>query len=186
LLSREGAAYSEFAKRCNPPQAMRLSLLQQGELNMIMPITLTIAGAAAILHVWLSLRVSRLRRPLKVGVGDGGNMILLRRIRAHGNFTENVPLFLILLGLLEFATGGDLWLWGAAILFIIARIAHAFGMDREGANPLRVGGVTINWLVLLGLGIYAIVLAYQAPPVHRAFQTAPVHSAEANADEAAD
>ena len=27
---------------------------------MILPITLTIAGAAAILHVWLSLRVSRL------------------------------------------------------------------------------------------------------------------------------
>ena len=43
---------------------------------MIMPISLTIAGAAAILHVWLSLRVSRLRGPLKVGVGDGGNEVI--------------------------------------------------------------------------------------------------------------
>ena len=73
---------------------------------MILPITLTIAGAAAILHVWLSLRVSRLRRPLKIGVGDGGNEALLRRMRAHGNFAENMPIFLILLGLLELA-GGD-------------------------------------------------------------------------------
>ena len=28
---------------------------------MILPITLTIAGAAALLHIWLGLRVSRLR-----------------------------------------------------------------------------------------------------------------------------
>jgi len=134
---------------------------------MILPITLTIAGAAAILHVWLSLRVSRLRRPLKIGVGDGGNDALARRMRAHGNYAENMPIFLVLLGFLELATGGSLWLWGAAIAFILARIAHAFGMDREGANPLRVGGIAISWLVLLGLGGYAILLAYQAPPISR-------------------
>jgi uncharacterized membrane protein YecN with MAPEG domain len=144
---------------------------------MILPITLTIAGAAAILHIWLSLRVSRLRRPLKIGVGDGGNEVLARRIRAHGNFAENVPLMLVLLGFVELATGGSLYLWGAAILFILARIAHAFGMDRQGANPLRVGGITISWLVLLGLGIYAILLAYQAPPISRAIQTAPMRTA---------
>jgi hypothetical protein len=38
-------------------------------------------------------------------------------------------------------------------------------MDRPGANPLRVGGIGISWLVLLGLGTYAIMLAYQAPPI---------------------
>ena len=140
---------------------------------MILPITLTIAGAAAILHVWLSLRVSRLRRPLKIGVGDGGNEVLARRMRAHGNYAENMPIFLVLLGFLELATGGSLWLWGAAILFILARIAHAFGMDRPGANPLRVGGIAISWLVLLGLGGYAIFLAYQAPPISRGGVTLP-------------
>ena len=132
---------------------------------IILPITLTIAGAAAILHVWLSLRVSRLRRPLKIGVGDGGNEVLARRMRAHGNFAENVPIFLLLLGFLELATGGNLWLWGAAILFILARIAHAFGMDRPGANALRVTGISLSWLILLGLAGYAIFLAYQSPPI---------------------
>ena len=102
---------------------------------MILPITLTIAGAAAILHVWLSLRVSRLRRPLKIGVGDGGNEVLLRRMRAHGNFAENMPIFLILLGLLELATGGNLWLWGAAILFILARIAARLRHGPAGREP---------------------------------------------------
>ncbi len=140
---------------------------------MILPITLTFAGAAAILHVWLSVRVSRLRGPLKIGVGDGGNETLARRMRAHGNYAENMPLFLILVGLLELGTGGGLWLWGAGILFILARIAHAFGMDRQGANPLRVGGISLSWAVLLGLGIYAILIAYQSPPIHRGIQLSP-------------
>ena len=144
---------------------------------MILPITLTIAGAAAILHVWLSLRVSRLRRPLKIGVGDGGNEMLLRRIRAHANFAENVPLFLVLLGFLELATGGSLWLWGAAILFVLARLGHVFGMDRPGANPLRVGGISISWLVMLGLGIYAILIAYQAPSISRGIMIGPGRTA---------
>ena len=147
---------------------------------MIMPISLTIAGAAAILHVWLSLRVSRLRGPLTVGVGDGGNEVIQRRMRAHANFAENVPIFLILLVLLEFGTGGDLWLWGAAILFILARIAHAFGMDRPGANLLRVAGIAISWLVLLGLGIYAIALAYQSPSIRGGIEVSPVRSASAS------
>ena len=132
-------------------------------IPMILPITLTIAGAAAILHVWLSLRVSRLRRPLKIGVGDGGNEVLLRRMRAHGNFAENMPLFLVLLGFVELAVGKSLWLWAAAIVFVLARIAHAFGMDRPGANVLRVAGIALSWLVLLGLGAFAIYLAYTSP-----------------------
>ena len=144
---------------------------------MILQITLTMAGAAAILHVWLSLRVSRLRRPLKIGVGDGGNPVLLRRIRAHGNFAENVPIMLVLLGFIELATGGHLWLWGAAILFILARILHVFGMDREGANWMRVAGISLSWAVLLGLGVYAILLAYQSPPIRGGIQISPGRTA---------
>ena len=103
--------------------------------------------------------------------------MLLRRIRAHGNFAENVPLFLILLGLLEFATGGNLWLWGASILFILARLLHVFGMDRPGANWMRVTGVTISWAALLALGLYAILLAYQSPPIRGGIQLSPGRTA---------
>ena len=148
---------------------------------IILPITLTIAGAAAILHIWLSVRVSRLRRPLQIGVGDGGNEVLARRMRAHGNYAENMPIFLVLLGFVELATGGNLWLWGASLLFILARIAHAFGMDRPGANPLRVGGISVSWLVLLGLGAYAIFIAYQAPPIQRGIEVPAGRMAEAAA-----
>jgi len=127
---------------------------------MILPITLTIAGAAALLNIWLSLRVSHLRRLHKVSIGDGGHEGVRTRMRAHANFAEATPIFLILLGLIELAKGSPLWLWLAGILFILARLAHPFGMDRPAPNALRMGSVLVTWLVLLALGAYAIALPY--------------------------
>jgi uncharacterized membrane protein YecN with MAPEG domain len=144
---------------------------------MILPITLTIAAAAAILHVWLAGRVSRVRRIVKVSVGDGGNEALLRRIRAHGNYVENMPIFVILVGLLELAGADRRFLWGAAITFVLARIAHAFGMDQASPSRLRLVGMVTSTLVLLGLGIYAIVIAYQSPPIRGGIQISPARQA---------
>ncbi len=143
---------------------------------MILPITLTIAAAAALLHIWLSVRVSSLRRLHRVSIGDDGNMAVRTRMRAHGNYAENTPLFLILLGLIELAIGSAVWLWGAAILFVLARLLHAFGMDRQGANPLRVAGIALSWLVLLGLAGYAIYLSYGDTSANR-MQLSPVRTA---------
>jgi uncharacterized membrane protein YecN with MAPEG domain len=128
---------------------------------MILPITLTIAGAAAILLIWLAARVSRLRRPLKIGLGDGGNEMLLRRIRAHANYAENMPIFLILLGLLELAGGDRRILWAVAIAFILARIAHVFGMDAPSRLRLRVAGMVVSTLVILGMAGWALSFAYR-------------------------
>jgi uncharacterized protein len=127
---------------------------------MMLPITLTIAGAAALLSIWLGLRVSHLRRRHHVSVGDGGNPAVATRMRAHANFVEYTPIFLILLALVEAARGSETWLWGVAILFILARIAHMFGMDRPAPNPLRMGGIGVTWLILLGLAGYAIAIPY--------------------------
>ena len=63
-------------------------------------------------------------------------------MRAHGNYAENMPIFLILLALLELARGDRMILWAAAIAFILARLLHAFGMDRPGANWMRVRAVS--------------------------------------------
>lgn len=146
---------------------------------MILPITLTIAGAAAILNVWLASRVGRLRRLLKINVGDGGDERVLRRMRAQANFAEYTPITLILIGFIEFATGGSLYLWGAGILFILARILHPFGMDRPGNNAARGIGILLTLLVQLALGLWAIAIAYQSPPIHGGLQISPGRTASA-------
>src|SRR5881397_2751939 len=129
----------------------------RGEGNyMVLPITLTLAGAAAILHLWLAGRVSRLRVLHKVSIGDGGNEALIRRMRAHANYGENMPLVLILIGLIELAGGDARILWAAGIVFILARILHAFGMDRASPSRPRAIGMIGSTLVLLGLAGWAL------------------------------
>ena len=146
---------------------------------MILPITLTIAGAAAILHIWLAGRVSGLRRQFKISLGDGGNEALLRRIRAHANYAENMPIVLILLGLLELAGGDRRILWAAGIAFILARILHAFGMDRPSPSRLRMVGMVASTLVLLGLAGWSLSYAYRAPvETGNEIQISPGRSAE--------
>ncbi len=125
-----------------------------------LPITLTIAAACALLGIWLGVRVSQLRRRHHVSVGDGGNEAVATRMRAHANFTEYTPLFLILLGLIEAARGSQTWLWVAAIVFVLGRLAHPFGMDRPAPNALRLLGIVATWLVLLVLAAYALSIPY--------------------------
>lgn len=130
----------------------------------VLPITLTIAAAAAVLHIWLAGRVSAVRNSQKVSIGDGGNDALIRRMRAHANYGENLPVVLILLALLELAGGDPRILWGAAILFVIARILHAFGMDQRHPSKLRMFGMLGSTFALLILVGYAIFTVYRHPP----------------------
>lgn len=127
---------------------------------IVLPITLTIASAAALINLWLGFRVSRLRIRHKISVGDQDNDQVRCRMRAQANFIEYTPLFLILLGLVELARGSQTWLWAVAILYILARLAHPFGMDRPAPNRLRLAGILVTWLVLLGLALYALAIPY--------------------------
>jgi uncharacterized membrane protein YecN with MAPEG domain len=129
---------------------------------IILPITLTIAGAAALLNIWLARRVGQMRVAHKVSIGDGGNEALIARMRAQANFIEYTPFVLILIGLIELAEGSRTWLWIVGVVYMLGRIAHGFGMDRPRPDPLklRMIGTLATGLILFGLALYAIVLPY--------------------------
>ena len=125
---------------------------------MILPVTLTISAAAGIANLMLAMRVAQVRISGKVMIGDGGDPRLLARTRAHANFVEYAPFIIILIGLLEFTTGTSLWLWIASALFLLARVAHPLGMD--GLPAGRMIGTLLTFLLLLGLGGYAVTLPF--------------------------
>ena len=87
-------------------------------------ITLVLAAIFGLLHVIFTLRVGGYRFRNKISLGDGGDHELRNRVRAHGNFIENVPiaLLLILLNDLDGAKDNTLMLMGSILL--IARLTH--------------------------------------------------------------
>jgi len=119
-----------------------------------MMITAGYAGLCGLLLIVLSYRVVRLRRRLKVGIGTGGQEELARAIRVQGNFTEYVPLILVLLALAEIQglTGWAMHLAGAALVF--GRVLHAWGLGQSaGRSPGRFVGTSLTWLVLFALSL---------------------------------
>ena len=125
----------------------------------IMPVTTVTAAVMGLLLLVLSVRVTRGRFTSKVGIGDGGDGALLARVRAHANLAEHVPFILILMALVERASGARLWLWIAAALLLVGRLIHPIGMTRPAPNPLRAGGMILTWTVLLWLSVWALVIA---------------------------
>jgi len=128
---------------------------------MILPITLTVAGAAALINLWLMMRVGQVRTSEKVSIGDGGNEKVIRRMRAHSNYIESAPFVLLLVGAIELASlSSPVWLWIVGGLYLLGRVAHGIGMDDGKFGKGRMIGTMVTLLTLLGLGIYAIAIPY--------------------------
>jgi uncharacterized membrane protein YecN with MAPEG domain len=123
----------------------------------VAPITSLYAALAAILLVVLGMYVIFERGRQKVVFGDGGNPVLIRAVRVHGNATEYVPIALIVMLCLELEHGSPWILHLAGILLLFGRIAHAVGLLRsEKASPGRFLGVVATFAAIV---VPAIVLA---------------------------
>src|SRR5579875_2701054 len=127
-LSSSRAAIAILAAVASARGPRRTGGPEGGATAMILPITLTMVAACVLLNVWLARRVGQMRHAHKVSIGDGNVEPLTARMRAQANFVEWAPFFLILVGAIELAEGQPIWLWAVAVLFIVVRIVHAFGM----------------------------------------------------------
>ena len=126
---------------------------------MILPTTLCFAAAAALVNFWLGMRCGKVRAAEKVSFGDGGNEMLIRRMRAQANFIEQTPLTVILVGLVEMSGRGGQWLAPAAAIFILGRIAHGIGMDGnfKAGRPIGMLTAMLLQLVLIVVGVLTVL-----------------------------
>ena len=125
-----------------------------------MPVTLLYAGLLGLVLLALSWNVVRLRRSLRIGLGDGANPELQRAVRVHGNFLEYVPLTLILIALLEVDGLATLWLHLAGATLLVCRLLHALGLGRSAGTSFgRFAGTLGTWIVLALLAATAVLRA---------------------------
>lgn len=125
-------------------------------MTLILPVTLCLAAACALVNLWLCMRVGKIRHAAGISVGDGGNEALIRRMRAQANFIEQAPLTLALVAAVELAGRGGTWLAAAAALFVVGRVAHAVGMDGHFRAGRPIGMLTAM-LFQLVLAVVAVL-----------------------------
>lgn len=129
-----------------------------------MRVTLFYGGLLAVWFLVLSLRVVMGRAgPGKPSLGDGGDVLMQRRIRGHANFAEYVPLILVLIGFLE-QSGVPAWqvhALGAALL--LGRLLHGYAFAFTANHVFgRSAGIALTFLALLSAGGLSL---YQSLPV---------------------
>ncbi len=123
-------------------------------------ITLLFASLHVLLMLILLVRISRHRHGHKIGLGDGGDVTLARKVRVHGNFIEHAPLALLMLGLLELCGLPAMWLWALGSVLLLARVMHAVGLSRTaGYSVGRFTGTALTWLAFLLMALAGLWIA---------------------------
>lgn len=125
-------------------------------------ITLLFASLHVLLMLILVVRVVNHRRAQKIGLGDGGDKMLTRKMRVHANFVEYVPILLLMLALLELSGLPAAWLWALGWTLLLARILHASGFSRHSGYSFgRFSGTLLTWVVLVTMAISGLWLSLQ-------------------------
>ena len=108
--------------------------------------------------VFLILRVVRLRKMHKIGLGDGDNMDLIRAVRAHGNFVETTPWVLLLMTLLDIQGGNTYLMHFIGIALLAGRLCHLYAIHK-GTVKLRMAGMMLTMTAMMVAGLYNFWIA---------------------------
>ena len=127
-----------------------------------LPLTSTFASLFTLFYLFLSFRIVYLRcSPVMKLIFKMDEEIpaskLDRNVRAHGNLSEYVPIFLVLLMILEISGNASFnYLLLICSIFAYGRLAHAICFAFYESNPfLRISVMLCTYL---GLAIFAVRL----------------------------
>ena len=123
-------------------------------------ITLLFASLHVLLMLVLLVPIVRYRHGKKIGLGDGGDLVLARKVRVHGNFIEHVPFALLMLALLELCGLPAACLYGLGSALLLGRVLHALGLSRHAGYSFgRFTGTAITWLAFLLMALAGLWIA---------------------------
>lgn len=122
-------------------------------MTVVVPsVTLLFASLHALLLMVLVVPIVLHRRRARIGIGDGGDALLARRMRVQANFVEYVPMGLVLLALLELAGLPAAWIWALGSTLLAGRVLHAVGLaGSAGVSRGRFLGTLLTWIVIVAM-----------------------------------
>ena len=129
---------------------------------MIM-ITAFYASVLGLIYIKLSKNIIRLRQKYKVSLGHNNHPDLEQAIRTHANFSEFVPIGLILLACLEINKIHFIVVFALGGLFFAGRVLHIKSFLQDDIDvPLRIKGMQFTfWSIILmsGMNLFSILVS---------------------------
>jgi uncharacterized protein len=123
-------------------------------------ITAFYAALFGIGLVWLSFRVIAVRRREKISLGTASSDVLERRVRAHANFCEFVPLGLILVYFVELAWKLPALTHALALMLLAGRFMHAYALSGERMRfKWRTRGMILTFLSIAAASVALLVFS---------------------------
>jgi uncharacterized membrane protein YecN with MAPEG domain len=80
---------------------------------------------------------------------DGGDLTLTRRMRAHGNFTETVPISLVAMLTAELMGAAATVLWIGGVLLLVGRTWHYWVIVTQGWGNGRALSMVLTFASML-------------------------------------
>jgi uncharacterized protein len=130
-----------------------------------LPITSLLAGFMAILimvlNVQLTMRQIHLGGDVFKNMSDGADDdILIRRRIAFMSAVFNIPMSILLLGLMELGGASRPQLIILAVILVISRILHVIGCLYETLPKIRTFAITIQFGYFTVCGVWLMLSAY--------------------------
>ena len=114
-----------------------------------MPTVSPYAALLTLLFIALSVRTIRLRRRLRIAIGDADHIEMRRAMRVHANFAEYVPLSLLLIYFTEVSGAPVALVHVLGLCLLTGRLAHAYGVSQSEEDfRFRVFGMVMTFSTL--------------------------------------
>lgn len=123
-----------------------------------MAITALYASVLALIFVWLSIRVIRIRQTERIEIGTGDNKDLFRLSRVHSNFAEYTPIALVLMALAESLKAPFIAVHIFGLLLLAGRTLHAFGLGKK-VLKIRVAGMVLTFAAIVSAALTCFALS---------------------------
>lgn len=125
---------------------------------MSISITVLFIALLALIQFPMTVAVGLHRTRTDIHFMDGGDTDLMRRMRAHGNFTETVPITLLAMAAAEFTGAPEALLWTGGLVLLLGRMLHYVTIRRYGWAIGRAIGMAMTFLPLVGFALYSLAV----------------------------
>ncbi len=127
---------------------------------MTLHLTALFAGVLILIQIVLTTLVGVYRGKVGINFMYGDDDVLLRRMRAHANFTETVPIVLIAMALAELAGAPSWLLLAGGMSLVLGRLTHAVNFigSGEGVGAGRAVGMALTTISMAAFAIYGLMV----------------------------